>query len=308
MTTPSLSKTPPAGHRRPASSRRGLLWWLPPSWAGWIYTVLLKPAPIRALARKLICLVIPPEIEIKGVTLILNRRDAIVSGNIALGCYETYNLELFEGLVRPGMCVLDVGANIGLYSAIAARKVGPGGRVIAMEPDAANCSFIERTKERNGLTNLVIIEKAAGQMCGDTFLYLCETNTADHRIYDVDQSRVKVPIKMATLDSVVSELGIPQIDVLKIDTQGFEFFVAQGMRQLVEQNRDIRILMEFWPWGLTKSGGSPLQLLEFFSARGFAISSIDSDQNRLVRLQSFDSILNLTLERQHANLYLERSA
>src|SRR5688572_27369199 len=88
--------------------RRGLLWWMPPPLAGWIYTVLLKPAPVRALAQKLICRLIPDEIEISGVRLILNRDDAIVSGNLALGCYETYNLELFEKLLTPGMCVLDV--------------------------------------------------------------------------------------------------------------------------------------------------------------------------------------------------------
>jgi FkbM family methyltransferase len=253
-------------------------------------------------------LLIPPEIEIKGVTLILNQRDAIVSGNIALGCYETYNLDLFQSVLRPGINVLDVGANIGLYSAIAARSVGGNGKVIALEPDSANCSFIARTKARNDLTNLIIVEKAAGERCGDAFLYLCETNKADHRIYDVDHSRAKVPVKMATIDSVVSELGIPRIDVVKIDTQGFEFFVVQGMLALVEQSVNMKVFMEFWPWGITNSGGSPEGLLEFFATRGFAISTIDSDQKRLTPLDSFSRVLDLTLERQHANLYLERSA
>jgi FkbM family methyltransferase len=274
----------------------------------WIYTVLLKPAPIRGLVQKAICLLIPPELEIKGVALVLNQKDAIVSGNIALGCYEPYNLEVFESLLRPGMNVLDVGANIGLYSAIASRKVGSNGTVIAIEPDATNCSFIERTKRRNGLTNLVIIEKAAGERIGDTFLYLCETNKADHRIYDAQESRTRVAIKMVTLDSVLIDQAIPRVDVLKIDTQGYEFFVAQGMRELIEHSPAVRILMEFWPWGITKAGGSPEQLLEFFSSRGFAISIIDSDRNRLVLQKSFDRILNLIREREHANLYLERSA
>jgi hypothetical protein len=113
---------------------------------------------------------------------------------------------------------------------------------------------------------------------------------------------------MVTLDSVLIDQAIPRVDVLKIDTQGYEFFVAQGMRELIEHSPAVRILMEFWPWGITKAGGSPEQLLEFFSSRGFAISIIDSDRNRLVLQKSFDRILNLIREREHANLYLERSA
>ena len=97
-----------------------LLSWMPPKLAAWIYTVLLKPAPIRALAQRVICRFIPEEMPVRGVSLVLNQDDAIVSGNLALGCYETYNLDIFESLLRPGMCVVDVGANIGLYSAVAA--------------------------------------------------------------------------------------------------------------------------------------------------------------------------------------------
>lgn len=278
-----------------------------PVWATWIYTVLLKPAPIRALAHKVICRFIPAEIQVGEATLVLNRDDAIVSGNLALGCYETFNLELFQKLVRPGMFVIDVGANIGVYSAIAAKKVGPTGRVIAIEPDPTACSFLTLTKKRNAFTNLTIVQKAAGATSGPTLLYLCKSNKADHRTYGDAKSRATISIEMATLDSVVSELQVPQVDVLKIDTQGFELSVAQGMGQLLDRNQEIRILMEFWPWGIARAGGSPAKLLEFFSVRGFAISVIDANKKRLVRLHTFDSILNLTLERQHANLYLERS-
>lgn len=286
--------------------RRGLLWWVSPRWAEWLYTVILKPAPLRSLARKLICLVIPEEIEMSGVTLVLNRDDAIVSGNIALGCYETYNLELFEKLLRPGMCVLDVGANIGLYSAIAARMVGTGGRVIAIEPEPTNCSFLRRTKERNGLANLTILQKAAGAESGETFLYLSSTNKADNRIFG-DESRAKIRVELTTLDSIVTDEQVTRVDVLKIDTQGFELHVARGMEKLLEANHDLVIMMEFWPWGIAHSGGDPAELLQFFASRGFVISVIDATRKQIIPLNTFESILKLTLERQHADLYLERS-
>lgn len=117
------------------SPRRGFFWWVPPSLAVFIYTVILKPRPLRNLAQKIVCKLIPETLSIKGVTLALNQQDAIVSGNLALGCYETGNLDLFESLLQPGNHVFDVGANIGLYSAVASRVVGPQGLVVAIEPD-----------------------------------------------------------------------------------------------------------------------------------------------------------------------------
>ena len=286
-------------------ARGGLLRWLPPAWAAWIYTVILKPAPVRALAQKVICLFIPDQLRIGGVDLALNRDDAIVSGNLALGCYETYNLAVFENMLRPGFCVVDVGANIGLYSAIGAKRVGPSGRVVAVEPDATNCSFIRLTRERNHLDNLVVIEKAAGAVSGPALLHLCRTNKADHRSYG-DGQRETVAIEMTTLDSLYSELQLPPVDILKVDTQGFELFVARGMEQMLETSPDVNVLIEFWPWGITKAGGSPKELLEFFTDRGFTIWEIDDYRKELRRLDTFDSILELTLERQHANLYMKR--
>jgi len=136
---------------------------------------------------------IPEQLEISGVNLTLNRDDAIVSGNLAPGCYETYNLTVFENMLRPGICVVDVGAKIGLYSAIAAKRVGSAGRVVAVEPDAANCPFIRLTRERNDLRNLIVVEKAAGAISGQALLHLCKTNKADHRTYsDGQRSTVRL--------------------------------------------------------------------------------------------------------------------
>ena len=284
-----------------------MLGWLPPAWAAWIYTVVLKPAPVRAVAQRIICLFIPEQIHISGVDLALNREDAIVSGNLALGCYETYNLEVFEAMLRPGMCIVDVGANIGLYSSIAAKNLGPSGRVVAVEPDATNCSFIRRTKEKNQLANLTVIEKAAGDIEGPTLLHLCKTNKADHRTYG-DGDRTTVKIEMTTIDSIFDELELPPVDILKIDTQGFELFVARGMSRMLEGSPDVSIFMEFWPWGITKASASPADLVNFFTSRGFAIWEIDDYRKELRRLDTFDGILSLTLERQHANLYLKRDS
>ena len=268
--------------------------------------MILKPAPLRLLAQALICRLIPREIAIGGINLVLNQKDAIVSGNLALGCYETFNLEVFDELLGPGMCVLDVGANIGLYSAIAAARVGHLGRVVAVEPDSVNCSFLSKTKERNRLDNLTIVQKAAGSETATVRLHLCATNKADHRTYGGDSSRSSVAVEMTSLDALAADLNLPAIDVLKIDTQGYEFFIAHGMQTLLEQSPRVRIMMEFWPWGIERAGGSPSRLLEFFGDRGFKVAVLNDKKKRLEWLDSFESILGLKLERQHVDLFLTR--
>jgi FkbM family methyltransferase len=286
--------------------QRGWLWWLPASFAAFIYTVVLKPPFLRALAHRVICRMIPPTVEMKGVTLALNQADAIVSGNLALGCYEVTNLDLFSAKLRPGMTVLDVGANIGLYSAVAARLVGPTGRVIAVEPDHTNCSFLARTVEINGFKNVSIIQKAAGDACKESYLYLCETNKADHRTHDPTQQRKRVPVSITTIDALLGELGIERVDLLKIDTQGSEALVLAGMQQTLARNRQVDVFMEFWPWGINQAGGSPQALLDAVLAQGFQVHEI-GERGEVSRLTEFDSILRLTLERQHTDLLLRRS-
>lgn len=289
-----------------SAGRRGLLWWLPPSTAAFIYTVLLRHPLLRKLAQRVIRLMIPRELEINAVTIMLNQEDAIVSGNLALGCYEVYNLNLFTSLVKPGMNVVDVGANIGLYSALAARLVGHSGKVFAIEPDATNCSFIEQTVRRNQFTNVTIVQKAAGDKCGQSHLYLCDTNKADHRIYDRTGTRKSVTIEMTTLDSLITEFGVGSVDVLKIDAQGAEPLVLRGMREMLRRNPKIKILLEFWPWGISQAGGSPTKFLEEFIKEGFQIFELQGDGKRLEKLDEIESIVSRDLERQHTNLYLEQ--
>lgn len=301
-----MSASIPVTERAEATRRRGLLWWLPPSAAAFIYTVFLKPPPLRKLAHLAIQRMIPPELELYGVKVALNRRDAIVSGNLALGCYETYNLEFFRTLVQPGMNVLDVGANIGVYSAIGSRLTGPEGRVVAVEPSRDNCEFIRRTKSMNGFENLTVVQRAAGDRTGEARLYLNELNKADHRTFDPDGNRAYVSVDMVRLDDLVREMSLDAVDILKIDVQGFEAAVLDGMTALLGQERPLRILMEFWPWGVRKAGADPSVLLDRIIAHGFSVYEIDGDAGTVRLLDDPRALLTRSREREHADMFLVR--
>jgi FkbM family methyltransferase len=287
--------------------RRRLLSWLPPSAAYYIYTVLLKPKLLRRMAQTLIKRLIPPTIDFRGARIALNQDDAIVSGSLALGCYETFVTDVLEALLRPGMIFFDVGANIGMYTALGARIVGPTGRVIAIEPGPVNVAVIQETVRLNKFENVTVSARAAGDRAEQVSLYLCSDNPADHRLHDSTGSRRQVMVETVTLDALAVECGVERADVVKVDTQGSEAAVFAGMTQLLAAKPAPVIVAEFWPWGLTQAGADPRALLNRITAAGFLVYEIDGDRRTILPCPDLAALAQLNLERQHVNLLLCQS-
>jgi len=284
------------------------LFWLPSWLARDIYTVVFKPKLLRALAHAAIKRMIPARLNVKGVTLALNRDDAVLCGALALGCYGWYELDFFERMLRPGFSVLDIGANIGLYSAVSAGAVGPAGTVFAIEPDRCNCDFLRRTIGLNGFTNVHITQAAASDSTCPGRLFLSSDNKADHRIFDSADGREHVPVDLTTIDDFVAARGIARVDVVKMDIQGAEPRAFAGMRRTLEANRDVRVVMEFWPWGIVQGGGDARGLLADIRAMGFRIYELDDRVRRAVEVTDDEALAGRNLERQHTNILVQRAA
>ncbi len=283
--------------------------WVPSSLATWIYTVILKNKSIRILIQRLICIFIPEKIELKGISLSLNQTDAIVSGSLAMGFYEKSNIDLFcsmYGIGNEGNTFLDIGANIGLYSALAAKFVGSKGKVIAIEPDVVNCSYIKKTIDLNRFTNIDIFQVAAGDYDGEAKLYLNNLNKADHRLYDNKAERSFKSIDILKMDTIIAKYEKLKVDFVKIDTQGYEYKVLKGMNNIIKTNNDMKITMEFWPWGIFQAGDDPEELLNLIQGYGFKIRKIDEDAAKTYEVTDLKTLLNLDKERQHIDLYLEK--
>src|SRR5262249_27856938 len=113
---------------------------------------------------------------------------------------ERKNIAVIRRLVKPGSCVVDIGANIGFYTALLADCVGPTGRVYAFEPDETNfASLVAATRHRAQ----VQAERAAvTDVDGSVDLYMSTDLNIDHRTYcDDDASRIKVAVRGVSLDS-----------------------------------------------------------------------------------------------------------
>ena len=117
-------------------------------------------------------------ISVGPFRVFVDPRDRMIAKKLILyGGYETREIDLLCSFVKPGDCVLDVGANIGLYSLALSRAVGPSGRVIAVEPDPDNLALLRRNLQANGCTNVTVVEEALGDEAKEVLLF----EVADNR-------------------------------------------------------------------------------------------------------------------------------
>jgi len=241
-----------------------------------IYAVLLRPKPLRKLANALIRAALPSQIRRDGATVILNPNDPVVSGALALRVYEKTETRFFKSACKPGMTFLDVGANIGLYTALALPRIGSTGRVVALEPDSESFEYLRKTAIANHADNVTCIRKAAADYSGVMKLFVSENNRGDNRLYDNELATGSYEVEVAPLDLLLKELGIGAVDLVKIDVQGFEGHVLRGMRETVARSPNLTILMEFWPHGLQCAQTDPAELLTDLQEMGLAVFELTS--------------------------------
>ena len=178
--------------------------------------------------------------------------------------------KLFRQFVQPGMTVVNVGANIGIYSRYFARLTGESGRVHSFEPSPTNFQRLKENTRRMG--NVMINHAAVGERNGVIKLFISDELNVDHRTFDSGDGRQSIDVPVVTLDDYFQPGQ--KVDFIKIDVQGYEWSVLQGAQRVLRENADVKILMEYWPWGLKTASAEPSDLLNLFKSLGFTISKV----------------------------------
>ncbi|MGH0029409.1 MAG: FkbM family methyltransferase [Myxococcota bacterium] len=207
------------------------------------------------------------------IRMFLNPDDRTITPKILFdGVWEPKETHWFTRSVGPGDTVVDVGANVGYYTLLAARLVGDAGRVFAFEPDPVSFGVLERNVRLNGLSNVVLEQKAVSDAAGSIRLYIAPNNKGDHRIYQPEEAarREYVDVDAVALDDYLAGHPGP-VDFVKIDTQGAEVAILEGMPRTLRENPDLRMVIEFWPSGVAGLGASAERLLAILDAGGFRL-------------------------------------
>jgi FkbM family methyltransferase len=205
-------------------------------------------------------------------TVFVDLRDLAVGRMIYTNrTYEEAETRFLLGVLKPGMVHLDVGANVGFLAAVAASRVGPTGRVIALEPDPYNFRLLSRAVRENRWPQVTALNTAAGAAPGTARLFKSDWNLGDHRLYADDEAatRATVTVPVGRVDDILVRERLPAPDFVKIDVQGYEWFVANGMERTLAGDRLRAVLTEFWPHGMRNAGGDPQGYLDTFRRHGF---------------------------------------
>lgn len=199
--------------------------------------------------------------------------------------FERRDLALVARLLRPGMKVLDIGANIGLYSILAGKRVAPGGRVWSFEPSVETTLRLHRNLQLNGVTTVTTVRTALAESSGGVLELARDRGRGDGERFLVaggaigrlgeEQPAIEdvESVPVTTLDEYFSAepLDSSKIDFLKIDIEGGELLVFSGARRLLEENRQLVIMFESTPEGSDRYGYRQEDLFAFLRGFGFHI-------------------------------------
>lgn len=237
--------------------------------------------------------------------------------------HEEATTELFKKIVKKGDVVVDLGANIGYFTLLAAKIVGEEGRVYAFEPEPRNFKYLGKNIELNGYNNIVPVHKAVSDRSGKTKLFICSYDTGHHTINQYEGIRVQKPnlieekevyveIETTTLDEFF-EKREQSISVIKMDVEGAEMLALSGMNKMISQSEDLKMFIEFFPLFIEKMGSSPREfvrkLIEDYKFSVFIIGQDYDARNReLLRVKSVDHLMGFCKDPQdHLNLFIEKA-
>ncbi len=210
----------------------------------------------------------------------------------------------YEAELRPGMTVLDIGANIGLYTLLFSRLVGPAGRVYAFEPAQELYSALERSCQMNQAVNVTTFPHGLSAESETRRLHRSAFNSGDNRVEagvaQADESTsANTEISLRRGDDLLPETLLA--DFIKIDVQGWELHALKGLSGLIERSPRLQIYFEFWPQGLRAAGTEPEELFGFLAERDFKIFHL-SKEGKWEPAEASNKIPGLLGKQQFVNL------
>ena len=209
--------------------------------------------------------------------------------------FERTECDLVAAYLKPGMNVIDVGANVGLYSILAHKLVAPGGKIWAFEPSSETYQRLLRNLELNRCSRViphkVALSNADGKFFilrsdrgyGDAYRYLAKTTSDDHGKRKEKETINSELVQTFSLDLFAEHEGIKTAHLIKVDIEGGEYRFFQGARRFLHSNQDVLILFENSPDWAKRAGYKQTDLWALLKQLGFELYDWDHRRNNFSR-------------------------
>lgn len=190
------------------------------------------------------------------------------------------DFRMFRKLLRPGMTIVDIGANQGVFTLHCADLVGPTGRVIAFEPDPEMFAALQANVQASDKSWVDLHNLAVGAVEGRLTFQASAFNRGDNRLVagSVPAQAGATVVQVITLDRMVEGR---KVDFIKMDVQGWEAGVLRGMKRLLSGPDAPVILLELCPDVLKRAGSSVAEVTGILLEHGYSLRMADERQEPL---------------------------
>jgi FkbM family methyltransferase len=245
-----------------------------------------------------------------GSAMLLNINEHVQRWIYYFGVYETDTATLFRELAKPGMTVVDVGANVGQYTLLAASSVGPTGYVHAFEADKRNFELLEANLAQNDYRSVKPNAVALSDTTGAVTLYSANSdNAGEHSLYQFDTTMRGQSIPAVTLDQYMESAFLGStghVDLIKIDVQGAEAKVLKGAEATLREHLPL-VICEFEERWLQGMGSSTIELKAWLRSLGYAAYRYVGSRLVAVSDTEVHSLDNLLLVHESKRRTLQQS-
>lgn len=212
--------------------------------------------------------------QLEGLSIFVDTRSTDVAPHLLMrGQWERNSTDLFQRMIRPGDTVLDLGANLGVYTLLAARAVGPTGQVHGFEPNSRYAGLVARSLAVNGFTGHAQVHQAAvGETAGVAALrFSWDWGGGGHLALGAEgpaDGQEIQPCPVVALDELFDDPAF-RVHVMKLDIEGAEARALRGMWRLLERSPEVRLMFEFAPQMLNGHGVPPAEMIHLLQELDF---------------------------------------
>jgi FkbM family methyltransferase len=210
-----------------------------------------------------------------SVTMLLDPDDYVSNEILRKGTWEPESWDAIRPQLTGDAVFVDVGAHIGYYSLKAAAALGPGGRVIAIEPNPPTVQELRDNIAASGATRVHVSPVACGDKESTLVLYASpRANTGQTSLSRANAEQTGViaaeyRVRARPLDAIVGDEGVHRVDVIKIDVEGAEMLVLRGAGRTLDRFHPV-VIVELIEPQLRSMGTSVAEVRAFFTAHGYA--------------------------------------
>lgn len=208
------------------------------------------------------------------------------------GVHEPIETDFVKKNVTEGSIVLDIGANIGYYTLLLAKLVGEKGKVYSFEPEPYNFNLLKKNVETNGYENIILENAAVSNTGGKSKLFLSKGRSTHSLFTFKNKTENSIDVNLIKLDEYFNNNPLSnKISFVKLDVEGSELAAIQGMKSILEKNKQILLMIEFNARSLREAEVIPVDLINFLKKYQFKISYKNNKTNKIEKVENTDILL-----------------